>query len=144
MKGRLSLVLGVVALLMLCGCSSYEVISSREPAPLPDTNVPSLNVEIHFSPDNIEPADDIHFSIPENSWVRLQVLNATGHRVKLLMDEWFTGGYGTVSWDHKNDDGVSIKSGIYIYQLDAGDYSASQVRFLCFTVEDCEKMSHEN
>jgi hypothetical protein len=55
MTGRLALMLSMAALLILCGCSSYEVTSSGDPAPLPAANGLSLNVEVAFGPNNAEP-----------------------------------------------------------------------------------------
>jgi len=143
MRGRLSLWLAAAALFMLCGCSSYEVTASGEPAPSPKLNGPSLDVEVAFAPDNIEPAMTITFSTGEACWVRMEVLNATGYRVKLLIDNEFMSG-GTVQWDGANDDGEKIKSGIYIYRLNAGGKIYTQAILYCLTVEDCEKMTHEN
>jgi hypothetical protein len=144
MKGRLSLVLAIATLLMLCGCSSYEVTSSGDPVPLPGTNSISLNVEVAFGRDNTEPLPNIRFSIPGYRWVTLEILNATGHRVRLLIDDEYLGGFQTATWDLKNDNGEEIKSGIYIYRLEAGDEVATKAALFCFSDEDCDKMTSED
>ena len=141
MTGKLALMLTVAALLVLCGCSSYEVTSSSDPAPLPPVDGLFLDVEVSYGPDNIEPETSITFVIPKPGWVRLEILNATGHRVRLLLDEELPGTSYSVSWDARNDDGELIESGIYMYRLEASGDVYSRVAYFCMTEEGCDEIS---
>jgi ABC-type transport system substrate-binding protein len=144
MTGRLALMLSMAALLILCGCSSYEVTSSGDPAPLPAANGLSLNVEVAFGPNNTEPETTIRIEIPAPGPVRLEILNATGHRVRLLLDEVLAAPFLAVSWDARNDDGREVESGIYIYRLQAAGAIIDHVAVFCLTKEDCEELTNED
>jgi len=144
MTGKLALTLSLAALLILCGCSSYEVTSSGDTVPLPPANGLSLDVEVSFGRDNTELVTTIKIDIAAPGWARLEVLNVTGHRVKLLLDRELTWGFETVTWNGRNDDGEEIKSGLYIYRLEASGVVYTKAALLCQTEEDCEKLRGEN
>lgn len=65
----------------------------------------------------------IRFFLPEVGAVaRLEVLDLTGRRVRLLLDHKMPGGSHTVVWDGRDDAGRSVASGIYLYRLIYGPY----------------------
>ncbi|MCP4710877.1 MAG: hypothetical protein GY869_19825 [Planctomycetes bacterium] len=54
--------------------------------------------------------------------VSLHIYDIIGRLVKTLIDhEPYQPGYHTVQWDGRNRDGTAVGSGVYLYQLDAGD-----------------------
>lgn len=104
----------------------------------------ALDVNVYFGPENAEPSTSINFTVPGNGWVRLEVWNATGYRVKLLIDRVLEAQTVQVDWDGKNDHGQRIKSGIYMYRLQWADQVAVQLAPICHTAEECEEMIDEN
>jgi len=71
------------------------------------------------------PATTIRFSIPtqtsEGTRVQLRIYNTLGELLRVLVDEKMFPGNYAVTWDGQNRDGVAVASGIYIYQLLAGE-----------------------
>jgi len=50
----------------------------------------------------------------------MNIYNLVGQQVRRLLDENKTAGRYTISWDGKNDGGIPVASGVYIYQLKVG------------------------
>ncbi|MFQ5651483.1 MAG: T9SS type A sorting domain-containing protein [bacterium] len=75
-------------------------------------------------PNPFNPTTKIRFAIPEKLdgvAVKLQIFNLLGEQVALLVDEPKAAGKYTIQWDGKNKNGVLVSTGIYIYQLVAGN-----------------------
>ncbi|MBD3258197.1 T9SS type A sorting domain-containing protein [candidate division GN15 bacterium] len=72
-------------------------------------------------PNPFNPSTEIAFSLPEASEVRLDVFNIAGQKVTTLVDGTLEAGHHTVTWD-----GSDLASGVYLYRLDAGTYSATK------------------
>jgi hypothetical protein len=58
--------------------------------------------------------------------VTLKIYNILGQKVRTLVDEPKASGNYQVIWDGKDDQGKDVASGIYFYQLTAGDYKETK------------------
>jgi hypothetical protein len=56
----------------------------------------------------------------------LEIYNILGQKVRTLVDEPKGVGNHEVIWDGKDDKGKDVASGIYFYQLTAGDYKETK------------------
>ncbi|RKY88175.1 hypothetical protein DRQ11_04380 [candidate division KSB1 bacterium] len=52
----------------------------------------------------------------------IRIYNLLGQQVRLLVDEYKEAGYYTIKWDGKNNYGQEVPSGVYYYQIKAGDF----------------------
>lgn len=77
-------------------------------------------------PNPFNPQTIIRFDIASKSNVTLKVFNILGQEVKTLINSEVTPGAKSVVWDGKNNFGTIVNSGIYIYELRAGDYRDSK------------------
>jgi hypothetical protein len=59
----------------------------------------------------------ISYLLPKSCNVRLTVYNLSGRRVRTLINGQQEAGLKKVSWDAKNDYGMLVASGIYLYEL---------------------------
>lgn len=71
-------------------------------------------------PNPFNPETNISFSLPEASNVNLRVFNLLGEEVATLTSGVQAAGTHTVSFDASN-----LTSGMYIYRLEAGEFSAT-------------------
>ena len=81
-------------------------------------------------PNPFNPTTEIGFALPQATDVRLEIFNIMGQRVKLLVDQPLEAGIHTFLWDGKDATGNTVASGVYLYRLDAGTYSASRKMLL--------------
>jgi len=74
-----------------------------------------------FCQDNFPPSD---FSLltPENGDVNITIYDMLGREVKTLINQTQDAGYKSVIWDATNDYGKPVSAGIYLYQIQAGEY----------------------
>ncbi len=97
----------------------------------PFTNSFSQNIptENHLSPaypNPFNPTTKISYSLKSPGEVELVIYDLNGKIVKNLVDGYLEAGYYSVIWDGKNDLGISLPSGLYIYRLKARDFSQSR------------------
>jgi len=69
------------------------------------------------APNPFNPTTTLSFTLPEAALTHLTVYNVRGQQVAELIDDWRNAGYHQVTFDASN-----LVSGVYIYQLTAGDH----------------------
>lgn len=62
---------------------------------------------------------NIRYSIPVTSNVKLTVYNITGKEVAVLKDETQISGEYIINWNGKNQGGIDVSSGVYVYRMEA-------------------------
>ncbi len=78
----------------------------------------------HPNPFNSETT--IKYTLFKSCPVSLVMYNILGQKVRTLVDEYQRPGAKTVSWDGKNEKGKDLPSGIYFYQLMAGQITQTK------------------
>jgi len=68
----------------------------------------------------------IQYQIPEAADVELTIYNVLGQSVRNLVQKKQATGRYAVEWDGKDNAGRNVPSGMYVYQLTAGDYQAAK------------------
>ncbi|MEW6049988.1 MAG: T9SS type A sorting domain-containing protein [Candidatus Zixiibacteriota bacterium] len=76
-------------------------------------------------PNPFNPSTQISFALPHASAWTLQIFNVTGNLVREFQG---TSDAGTVDlvWDGDNQSGQAVASGVYLYRLDAGQFSQTR------------------
>ena len=78
-------------------------------------------------PNAMDSQTTINFEIENNSQVSINVYDDKGNLVKTLIDnENQDAGKHTIIWDGKNNNGIKMPNGIYIYRLVTPNYSDSK------------------
>ncbi len=72
-------------------------------------------------PNPFNPETTIEYDIPEDCQVILKIYNLAGQLVKTLIDEFQSSGHYIITWHGETDGGQEIASGVYFYQIRAGD-----------------------
>ncbi len=76
----------------------------------------SFNLSQNY-PNPFNPSTTIHYSIPEQSTVTLEIFDVLGRRVKVLVREHKNAGNYKIEFRSQN-----LSSGIYFYRIKAGDF----------------------
>ena len=84
--------------------------------------ISSIPTEFSLSqnyPNPFNPSTTIEFAIPKESDVTLKVYNLLGQEVTTLLNTQMKAGYHKVKFD-----ATGLSSGIYLYKIQSGDFSA--------------------
>jgi outer membrane protein assembly factor BamB len=79
--------------------------------------------EFHVSdpyPNPFNPYTTIRYQIPTDCHVELIIYDALGRKVALLQNGKVSAGVHEAVWNGKNDNGIAVGSGVYLYRLKAG------------------------
>lgn len=74
-------------------------------------------------PNPFNPETAIPFKLENAGNVKLEIFNNLGQKVRTLADGFYTPGVYEVKWDGRNDFGVLMPSGNYVYRLQHGLHS---------------------
>jgi hypothetical protein len=81
-------------------------------------------------PNPFNPRTTIKFELPKQAQVKIKIYNALGQEVRILLDAAKEAGFHSVIWDGCNNIGVPVASGMYIYEIVAGEYRAAKKMIL--------------
>jgi hypothetical protein len=85
-----------------------------------------LEFKLHQNyPNPFNPATQIEFSLPIRQRVTLKIFDVMGRQVRVLLDEMREAGSHSIAFD-----ATTLASGIYFYQLRAGDHVAKHKMLL--------------
>ena len=93
------------------------------------------DIPTHFQlkqnyPNPFNPSTTIEYSIKKAGLVKITIYNLLGQKVRTLANTLQVPKIYRVTWDGKNDAGISVASGVYIYKLSAGDFTNSRKMIL--------------
>ncbi|MEJ2721617.1 MAG: FlgD immunoglobulin-like domain containing protein, partial [bacterium] len=84
----------------------------------PSAAAPETFALLQNHPNPFNPTTMIRFDVPAGGGaVTLRVYDVTGRLVRTLVDGMQTPGEKTIAWDGRNDAGVPVASGAYLYRL---------------------------
>ncbi|RQW09414.1 DUF1565 domain-containing protein [candidate division KSB1 bacterium] len=73
-------------------------------------------------PNPFNSATAIKYQIPTNGYVSLKVFDTMGRETRTLVDGRQEAGVHQITWDGNNDHGLKAASGVYFYQIYAGEF----------------------
>lgn len=74
-------------------------------------------------PNPFNPVTSIAFEIPAEHDVRLTVYNMLGQRIRTLVNDHRAAGRYAIQWDGKDNSGHMVGSGVYFYNIQAGNFN---------------------
>ncbi len=103
-----------------------EVITTLDPLPpVPEKFELFPNFPNPFNPETV-----IVYAIARPSHVVVKVYNLIGQEIRVLKNESQPPGNYRVVWDGRNSAREAVSSGIYIYRIQAGDFTATRKMIL--------------
>lgn len=90
--------------------------------------IPSVYYLNQNYPNPFNPTTTIEYGLPEAADVSLKIYNILGQKIRNLLNTNLKAGVHKVLWDGKDDRGITVASGVYLYKISARNYQ--QVRKL--------------
>ena len=93
-------------------------VETSDQASIPQTFSLAQNAPNPFNSETV-----IRFALPQPSQVELAIYNLLGQPVAVLVQGPSAAGTFSVRWDGRDQAGRAVTSGVYLYQLRAGEYT---------------------
>lgn len=106
--------------------ASFPSFKDRVVSDTTSTTIPSQYSMYQNYPNPFNPTTTIAYNIPAACNVKIIVYNILGQIVTTLLDEYKSPGQYAIIWDGTDIDGRPVASGLYFYQMVAGDYVSSK------------------
>ncbi len=77
-------------------------------------------------PNPFNPETHIEFDLPKEVNIAINIYNLLGQKVKTLIDKKMKAGHHSILWNGIDENGSSVSSGIYFYQLVSPDHMCTK------------------
>ena len=102
------------------------VMANDEESPV----VPNVFALYQNYPNPFNPVTQITYSIPQQSYIVLEIFDLTGAHVKTLVDGKQNSGLKTVQWDGIDKNGILVGTGVYLYRINSNSFSQTRKMIL--------------
>jgi len=77
-------------------------------------------------PNPFNPVTTLRYDLPDNGYVTIIIYDMLGREVKTLINQTQDAGYRSIIWNATNDYGKPVSAGIYLYQIQTGEYISTK------------------
>ena len=77
-------------------------------------------------PNPFNPVTTLRYDLTKQATVNITIYDMLGKQVKTLINQTQNAGYRSVIWDATNDYSKPVSAGIYLYQIQAGEYISTK------------------
>lgn len=104
--------------------SNMGSFTTNSTSDISEENIIPQEFEVYQNyPNPFNPVTNIKFALPEAGFVTVNIYNILGEKLITLVNQEFNAGTYNVGWDGKNEMGVVLPSGTYIYRVTTGEKS---------------------
>ncbi len=68
----------------------------------------------------------IKYQLPDKCNVTLTIFDVSGRMIKTLVNDYKNSGWHSAKWNGQDNDGKSVRSGVYFYKLESNNFSVSK------------------
>ena len=95
------------------GCEQVSIINETS----------SITYKLYNAyPNPFNPTTTLHYKLPKEVFVYLNIYDLMGHHIKSLMNNKQQAGDHSIKWDATNNLGEPVSAGMYIYMIQAGEF----------------------
>jgi len=103
--------------------NTLVMLPTGDDVSLADVTVMPEKFTIHQNyPNPFNPVTTLRYDLPEQTHVNITVYDMLGRKVRTIFNQQQAPGYKSLIWDATNDYGKPVSAGIYLYQIQAGEY----------------------
>ena len=101
--------------------SNTEMLEIEEGTSLPNSFKLFTN---HPNPFN--PVTTLRYDLPEDAMVNITIYDMMGRKINTLVSSHQTAGFKSIQWDATNNQGQPVSAGVYLYSIQAGQFSQTK------------------
>lgn len=84
----------------------------------------------HNFPNPFNPITTLRYDLPTDAFVTLTVFDMLGREITKLVNTNQEAGFKSVKWDAKDNFGKPVSAGVYLYQIQTGDFTQTRKMIL--------------
>ena len=84
--------------------------------------IPTVFALLQNYPNPFNPVTTLRYDLPEQSTVNIIIYDMLGRQVRPLINQTQEAGFKSVIWNATNDYGKPVSAGVYLYQIQAGEF----------------------
>ncbi len=77
-------------------------------------------------PNPFNPTTQIKYDLPEDAMVSITIYDVMGRSIRSLVNTTQSAGYRSIQWNATNNLGEPVSAGMYIYMIQAGEFSQTK------------------
>jgi hypothetical protein len=105
-------------------CGSTSVIGIGKACPeTTSSSLPHTSVDQNY-PNPFNTSTRLNYSLSNGGNVKILIYNSIGQKVRTLVNEFQQSGNHFADWDGTDDEGISVSSGAYFYELQVDHFRA--------------------
>jgi len=86
------------------------------------SHLPSAFSLLSAYPNPFNPITTLRYDLPEQAFVTLTIYDMLGKQISQLVNTIQEAGFKSVQWDATNSMGKTVSAGVYLYQIQAGEF----------------------
>ena len=102
--------------------SKYDINGLIGTAGIDEEAVPTSFTLFPAYPNPFNPMTTLRYDLPEQATVNIIIYDMLGREVKTLVNTTQDAGFKSVVWDATNDQGNPVSAGVYLYQIQSGEF----------------------
>ena len=110
--------------------SDFDLSKYSSEKPTSVEIVPESLLTVNNYPNPFNPTTTIEFSLPEPGQAHLDVYAMSGQKIRNLTSGYMTAGVHSAVWDGRDDNGISVSSGVYFSRVSVGEVTSSRTMML--------------
>tara|TARA_B100000029_G_C17311567_1_gene864592 strand:- start:220 stop:813 length:594 start_codon:yes stop_codon:yes gene_type:complete len=91
-----------------------------------ETQAPKTYALHSAYPNPFNPITTIRYNLPDEEFVMLTIYNILGRKVAQLVNNTQAAGFNSVHWDATDSMGRPVSAGVYLYQIQAGEFKQTR------------------
>ncbi|MBT6516699.1 MAG: T9SS type A sorting domain-containing protein [Candidatus Marinimicrobia bacterium] len=101
-------------------------ITNCEQVSIIDETLPIAYNLYNAYPNPFNPITTLRYDLPEDALVNITIYDMMGRVVSNLVSSQQNAGYKSVQWNATNNQGQQVSAGLYLYTIQAGDYTQTK------------------
>ncbi len=104
----------------------YQDTTNCEQVSIIDETLPVTYKLYNAYPNPFNPVTTLHYDLPEDGLVNITIYDMMGRVVSNLVSSQQNAGYKSIQWNSTNNIGQPVSAGLYLYTIQAGDYTQTK------------------
>ena len=93
---------------------------------LVNNHIPDTYYLFQNYPNPFNPVTTFRYNLPEDELVNITIYDIIGRQIKTLINSSQTAGYKSIQWNATNSTGQSVSAGVYLFKIQAGNFSQTK------------------